>query len=198
MIKNIIFDIGNVLVEFGWERFLKRFSDNPEEFDRLVKATVGNPDWAEMDRGVLSDEEILDLFIENDPELEPKLRTMYKDYNGLLVQFGYAKEWIDDLKKRGYKVYALSNMSYKAIRECADSMDFLSMMDGSILSCYYKLIKPDPNIYRLLFDTFDLIPQECVFFDDLEKNIEAARASGMSGVVFKNKEQAEAELAKLL
>lgn len=198
MIKNIIFDIGNVLVEFGWANFLRKFADDDGTFDRLVKATVGDPDWAEMDRGVLSDDEILDLFIENDPEFEAQIRAMYEDYNGLLVQFDYAKEWIADLKERGYRVYALSNMSYKAIRECADSMDFLPMMDGSILSCYYKLIKPDPQIYELLYKTFDLVPDECVFFDDLEKNILAAREAGMNGVVFKNREQAEEELAKLI
>ena len=67
MIKNIVFDIGNVLVEFGWKPYFDKFNLTPEEFERLVNATVKSNVWNEMDRGAVSEEEILNAYIANDP-----------------------------------------------------------------------------------------------------------------------------------
>lgn len=198
MIKNIVFDIGNVLVEFGWGPFFSKFQLTREEYDRIAKATVYSPAWNEIDRGVLSEEEVLDLFIANDPEMEERFREIYSDFNGLLRQYDYTKDWIKDLQSRGFKVYCLSNMSFKSVRENADALDFIPMLDGAILSCYYKLIKPQPEIYELLFSKYELNPCECIFFDDLPRNILAAQKMGMQGVVFESKEQAERELASII
>lgn len=198
MIKNIIFDIGNVLVDFAWDGFVKMHTSTAEEFERTVNASIKNADWNEIDRGILTDEEILNLLIDNDPGVEGPLRAMFENFHDLLRQFDYTKQWIKDLKARGFKVYCLSNMPYKCIYECADSLDFIPLLDGCILSCYYKVTKPEKAIYDLLFDKFDLVPGECVFFDDLEKNILSAKANGMEGIVFKSKEQAEEELTKLI
>lgn len=199
MIKNIIFDIGNVLVEFGWNSFFRRFTDSEEIFERMCKATVLDPGhaWNEIDRAVLSEEEVLELFIKNDPGIEKELRAMYKDFNGLLVQYDYTREWIKDLQNRGYKVYCLSNMSFKSVRENADSMDFIPMLDGAVLSCYYQLCKPDREIYELLLNKYNLVAEECVFFDDLERNIKAANECGIHGVVFTGKDEAERALEEL-
>ena len=193
MIKNVVFDIGNVLVDFAWKDFCQRLGYSEEVFQRIVNATVKSDDWCEYDRGVITEEEIIERFVENDPGIEKELREANKDFNGLLVQFEYAKGWILDLQKKGYKVYALSNMSYKAVRECADSMNFLPMMDGYILSCDVKLIKPDPAIYHLLEDKYGLKPEETVFFDDTEPNIKTANECGWHGIRFENIRQAVAE-----
>lgn len=184
MIKNIVFDIGNVLVDFGWAEFINKFGFSKEINERIATATVKDNDWNEYDRGVLTDEEILDLFIENDPGIENELRAFEEDFHGLLKQFEYTKGWIKSLQKQGYKVYCLSNMSYKAVRECDDALNFLPELDGYILSCDVKLIKPDSSIYNALFEKYDLNPAECIFVDDLERNIEAAEKEGMYGIVF--------------
>lgn len=197
MIKNVVFDIGNVLVSFGWVDFIKSFGVTDEEFERIANATVRDPIWNEIDRGVMTEEEILAAFIKNDPEMEEKIREMYADFGGLLTMFEYTKGWILDLQKRGYKVYCLSNMSYKAVRECWDALCFLDMTDGYVLSCDVKLTKPEPEIYQTLFEKYKLVPSECVFFDDLPANIEASKALGMHGVVFKDIKQAENDLEKL-
>lgn len=197
MIKNVVFDIGNVLVSFGWVEYFKSFGLTDEEFERIANATVKDPIWNEIDRGVMSEDEILEAFIKNAPEMEEKIRAMYENFGGLLTMFEYTKGWILDLQKRGYKVYCLSNMSYKAVRECWDALCFLDMTDGYVLSCDVKLTKPEPEIYQTLFDKYKLVPSECVFFDDLPANIEAANKQGMHGVVFENLKQAEEELSKI-
>lgn len=197
MIKNVVFDIGNVLVKFGWVDFFKGFDFTDEEYERVINATVKDPVWNEIDRGVLSDEEVLEAFIKNDPEMESQIRKSLENIGGLLTIFDYTRGWIRDLKRRGYKVYCLSNMSFKAVRECWDALSFIEETDGYILSCDVKVTKPEPEIYQCLFDKYKLKPSECVFFDDLEKNIEGANAAGMHGVVFTGVKEAEAALKAL-
>lgn len=198
MIKNVVFDIGNVLVTFGWYDFFKSFNWTDEVFDRVVKATVKDIDWNEMDRGVLTDEEVLDLFIENDPGVEKELREMYVDYHDLLVKFDYTDEWIKSLQNRGLRVFCLSNMSFKAVRECTDALNFIPSLDGDVLSCYYRIIKPDDAIYKLLCEKYDLKPEECVFIDDLQRNVEAAQKNGFQSFVFIDKEQADKKINELM
>ena len=108
MITTVIFDIGNVLAGFAWKEYFLRFGYSEEIFQRLVKATVGNRSWQEHDRGALSDEEILNLFIENDPGIEKELRETLDNINGMLVRYDYAIPWIQELKEKGYRVLVLS------------------------------------------------------------------------------------------
>lgn len=198
MIKNIVFDIGNVLVDFRWREYIKSFGVTDEEFDRIVAATVYSSAWSEFDRGILSEEEVLESFYAADPDMKELIYKIFSKINGLLTQFDYAKDWIRDLQKRGFKVYCLSNMSYKAVDECAEALDFIPLLDGSILSCDVKLCKPEREIYELLFKKYDLVPGECLFIDDLEKNINAAIACGMKGHVFKDKADADAAIDEIV
>jgi len=197
VIKNVIFDIGNVLVSFRWREYFASFGYSEEILQRLAKATVQSEKWDEYDRGMLSEEEILAGFIENDPELEPVILECLKNICGILRQFDYTIPWIKELKENGYSVYYLSNMSSFACRDCKEDLAFLPYMDGGILSWKEKIIKPDPAIYRLLLERYGLNPKECVFLDDTEKNIAAAHKEGMHAVLFYNKEQACEELEKL-
>lgn len=197
MIKTIIFDIGNVLTGFEWEAFFQRFGYSEEILERIAKATVGSDIWAEYDRGVLSDEEVMDAFVKNDPGIEKELRESLKDIRGMLVRYDYAVPWIQELKSKGYQVLVLSNFAGRAYEECKEVLDFLEYVDGGILSYRDKVIKPQPEIYRLLLDRYSLDSQQCVFLDDTERNLKAAEQFGIHTIHFKNKEQAEQELKKL-
>lgn len=197
MIKTIIFDIGNVLTRFCWSEYFEVFGYSEEILKRLAAATVLSDDWKEYDLGNLSDEEVLDLFIENDPSIEKELRASLRNVDGILEQCDYAIPWIEALKAKGCQVLYLSNFSEKVLRDCARIMDFLPHMDGGILSCRVHLVKPDPAIYRLLLQTYGLVAEECVFLDDVPENIEAAKTLGIHGIVFKNQDQAIQELEKL-
>lgn len=197
MIKNIVFDIGNVLVEFGWKPYFDKFNLTPEEFERLVNATVKSNVWNEMDRGAVSEEEILNAYIANDPGIEDIIRAIYADFHDMLKQYDYTKGWIKSLQAEGFKVYCLSNMSHKSVRENADALDFIPLTDGTILSCDYNIIKPEKAIYDLLFDKFNLIPSECVFIDDVKRNIDKAKELGMYGIVFESRAQVEEEIKRL-
>lgn len=197
MIKNIIFDIGNVLMPFAYRSFFENFGYDENTVERLCKATAQSPDWNELDRGVLSYEEILERFIRNDPQLEDIIRKVFVDLHGILGLYDYTEDWIRQLKEAGYGVYYLSNFFQKAEEDCEERMGFLELTDGGILSYKDKVTKPDKQIYELLLDRYGLKAEECVFLDDTKKNIDGAGTVGIKGILFKNRAQAVEELQKL-
>lgn len=197
MIKTIIFDIGNVLADFKWEEHFMRFGYKGEMLERLANATVRSEEWNEVDRGVLTEEEVLKSLIRNDPEIEPDIRKCLANCKGMVIKNDYAIPWIQELKQKGYQVLYLSNFGEKAERECADALDFLPFMDGGILSYHEKVVKPMPEIYETLLNRYHLIPEECVFLDDTERNLKAASAFGIHTIHFENQKQAIEELKRL-
>lgn len=198
MIRNIIFDIGNVLTDFRWREFLQDKGIEDTMIDRIAKASVESPLWNEVDRGEWSMEKLMAEFVKLDPEIEAELHIAYDNITGMVTKRDYAIPWIEELKAKGYGVYYLSNFSDKAYVECADALDFLPYTDGGILSYRDKVIKPDEKIYRLLLSRYGLKAEECVFLDDMPRNVEAAQKLGFYGIIFRTKEQAEEELQKLV
>ena len=198
MIKTVIFDIGNVLTHFNWQDYIKSLGFSEEVCKRVGLATVESRYWAEFDRGVMDEEELVDGFVSMDPELEDEIRLTVKDVSGMLLKADYAIPWIEDLKGRGYKVLYLSNFSDKSFRECQAALDFLPHMDGGVFSYRVKLIKPDQAIYRYILNEYDLIPAETVFIDDTMPNVETARSMGMNAIHFKTYEQAKKDLERML
>lgn len=192
----VIFDIGNVLVDFRWKEFIADFGYDEKTCERIAAASVLSGDWNEYDLGILSEEEIIEKFVENDPEIGDEIRKTYASLEGLLIRKDYAKPWIRDLKAEGYRVLYLSNFSEKADRECAAELDFIPLTDGGILSYKVKLTKPDRAIYELLIDMYDLDPSRCIFFDDTPVNVEAARKCGFNAEVFTDLETAKRSLAQ--
>lgn len=197
MIRTVIFDIGNVLAGFDWYSFFRKQGFSEEMCARLGRATVQSSDWKEYDRGCVSDERMLELFCENDPEIAGEIRQALDDFHGLVTPCDYAVDWVKELKAKGYQVLVLSNFSDKALKECWHALDFLPYTDGGILSFQDKLIKPMPEIYRLILDRYRLKPDECVFMDDTKQNVDGAKAAGIHAFVFENIAQAKKELEKL-
>lgn len=198
MIKNIVFDIGNVLAGFHWQDFFHSFGYSEEVFEQLADATVRSPLWNEMDRGKITDEELIAGFIANNPAVEKEIREVYANIKRMIVRYDYAIPWIKELKGRGYGVYVISNFGETAFAECSGALDFLSEVDGAIISYQEKLVKPDYEIYRLLYKRYGLNAGECVFIDDVAKNVEAAKETGMKGIVFCTLSQVKEELEALL
>lgn len=197
MIRNIIFDIGNVLADFCWREMLRGRGMSEEMIERVGRASVESPLWGEFDRGVWTPKEIMQAFIQRDPEISGELHLAFDDIHGMVKIKDYAIDWVKELKDKGYRVWYLSNFSRKAEVECADSLAFLPYMDGGILSYREKMVKPNPAIYRLLLERYTLQPEECVFIDDTAVNVEAAEALGIKGIVFRDQAQAKEELRML-
>lgn len=196
-IDTVVFDIGNVLTDFAWDKFLvfKGYDDSMVE--RIAKATVYSDDWVEYDKGNLTNEEIIARFVENDPEIRSEIEDSFKNIDGIILKREKTIPWIRALKAAGYKVLYLSNFSKQALEGCPDAMAFLDETDGGILSYREHVVKPDPAIYNLLVSRYNLTPSKTVFIDDTPVNIEAAQKLGWRGIIYRDYNQVVDELASL-
>ena len=197
MIKNIILDIGDVLVRSNYHEFFKSKGYDEETACRLEKATFFTPVWKELDRGVWSFAEIIEGFVKNAPELEAELRSVFCDMDSFIVIYPYAVEWIKEMKRSGLNVYCLSNISDKICRDCEKEFEFIKYTDGYVFSYEERLIKPDPAIYERLLEKYNLNAEECIFIDDIEANVAAAQKLGIHGIVFREHQQAKAEIEEI-
>ncbi len=201
MIKTVIFDIGGVLIGYDWTAYLmKEFNQDEALVERIKENVFGNHKWDEVDRGVLSDEELLASFTKDAPDIADEITHFWETVGNALWQYDFSKEWIKELKDRGYQVLFLSNWSYHLKKQAAKQLDFLPLLDGGVFSCDEKLIKPDHAIYKRILEKYNLKAEECVFIDDSERNVIGARECGLFAVHAKNKNHdiAVTELEKLL
>mgnify|MGYP002856681681 CR=1 FL=1 len=197
MIKNVLFDIGNVLVGFDWTAYIHTLFTDEALIEKLRSAVWGDGRWDRLDWGA-DFNKVLTSMINAEPECEDELRLMFSHIGGCVSRYDTSIEWITDLKARGYNVYYLSNYSRTIMNAQHEALDFLPLMDGGVFSCDVYLLKPDPAIYRYILRKYSLNPAECVFIDDLERNIQAAINCGMYGIRCDNIGQAQRDLNKLL
>lgn len=197
MIKNIVFDIGNVCVDFCYREFFESFGFSEEITKRICLATTENDVWNLGDVGEHSEEELLEIFIAQDPEIETQLRKVYESFVGIIRERPEMIPWVEQLHEKGYRVYYLSNYPSKIARECADDMKFLNYMDGGILSYKIKMVKPDGEIYRKLLSMYGLNAEECLFIDDRADNCEAAVREGYHAIQYTTREEVLAKMAQM-
>jgi len=198
MIKNVIFDIGNVLTDYRYMDFLGDFG-YPDDFcKRLADAIMLSPYWCEFDRHVWSWDKIVDAFVSMDPEIEDDIRRVIKSQKGLVRGMDYAIPWIKELKSKGYGVYYLSNFSLYCREDCDKALNFIPYMDGGVFSFECHMVKPDHDIYEHILEKYGLVAGECVFIDDMAVNIKTATEVGLKTILFETYEGTRSELDKLL
>ena len=196
-IDTVVFDIGNVLTDFAWDKFLSDKGYDEAMIKRMAKATVESDDWVEYDKGNLTNEEIIERFVENDPEIGDELKDAFQNIDGIILKREKTIPWIKALQAAGYKVLYLSNFSGQALEGCPDAMAFIEETDGGILSFREHVVKPEPEIYHLLEERYNLTPEKTVFIDDTKVNIEAAIKLGWKGIVYRDYAQTVKELSEI-
>ncbi len=197
-IKNIVFDVGKVLVYFEPDWIMNKLGYSEDVKAVLRKAMFEDPLWNEVDRGVMSFEELVCAFAKNAPEYEKEIRETYGNVGDSIEMLPHAMEWVSSLKQRGYHLYIISNYGEYTLEQTKAKMGFLEYMDGAIFSYQYQIIKPDARIYEQLLKNYDLKAEECVFIDDKAENVEGAKAVGYQGIVFKDYEEVKVQLEEML
>ena len=184
MIKNIVFDMGNVVIRFDRELFLDRLSVAAEDRGLLMREVFLSPEWCMMDRGILTDEQAAEIMCARLPErLHEAARRLVAFWERPILEIDGIYPLIEELKELGYGVYLLSNASYRQ-HDYWPRVPASRLFDGTLISCDVKLVKPMPEIYLLMYQTFSLKADECFFIDDSPVNVEAAMYTGMHGAVF--------------
>jgi 2-haloacid dehalogenase len=195
-IKNIIFDLGGVLVDWNPDKvFIKVFEGDKQKMEYFY-AEVCTQEWNEnQDAGypmAKATEERVALF----PEFEKEIRMYYDRWDEMLGN--QIQGTVDILKKLTnspeYKVVALTNWSHETFPKAIKKFEFLQWFEGVLVSGVEKTRKPFPEIYELTLNRFDLKAEESLFIDDNLRNVEAARALGIHSIQFHSPEQLAQEL----
>lgn len=192
-IKNVVFDVGNVLIDFCWERHCRRLGYTEDIIQSFGKQMVSSDCWDRMDEGTMEETEAIEEFVRRMPQYEAEIRKFWDTAEGFVEEYPYAAPMMDLLHKKGYKVYLLSNYPLHMYEIHWPTFAFFKKVDGHVVSAVERLKKPDPAIYHCLCDRYGLIPKECLFIDDRMENIEAARQVGMEGICFQSIEQLQKE-----
>lgn len=185
MIKNIIFDMGGVLLRFEPDYFIARLGITGADADLLRREVFRSADWVRMDRGTLTDEEGVASICRRVPEhLHSAVEELVCRWEipEILPMEGMAA-LIGELKDAGYGIYLLSN-AFARQHEYWPRVPGSEYFDDTFISADVKLVKPQREIYEMALDKFGVTAEECVFIDDLPSNIEMGENCGICGVVF--------------
>lgn len=184
MIKNILFDMGNVLIRFDRGYFIDRLGVAPEDKPLLMREVFLSVEWVQMDRGSIAEAEAVERVCKRLPahlhDAAEKLIAMW-DRPILPIEGMY--ELVEELKSAGYGVYLLSNASIRQ-HEYWPRIPAHTFFDGTIISADEGVMKPGAEYYLRALNKFGLKAEECFFVDDVPANIEGALFCGISGAVF--------------
>ena len=184
MIKNVIMDMGKVLLSYDPHVILNKVCEAEEEKQLILANLFESEIWLMGDRGEITNEQRYDLAKEHLPkDLHPKLKECVKNWDICMLPIAGAKEFLRQCRENGLGLYVLSNACNLFYVYFPRHYD-LDFFDGVMVSSDVHLIKPDTRIYELLCETYGLNPEECVFIDDRPENVEAAERVGMKGIVF--------------
>ena len=184
MIKNIVRDMGNVLLNYDPESILNMFCSSDEEKDVIRKELFNGPEWLMGDRGDIKDCERYDLIKDRVPEkYHEALRNCALKWDLCMEPLPGAREFCEAVKEKGYGIFVLSNAS-DLFYEYFPRLLPLDFFDGVFVSSDYKMLKPDEVIYHTFLEKHGLKAEECLFIDDREENVSGAKAVGFNGCVF--------------
>ena len=199
MIRNMVFDIGNVLMDFRWKEYMRSlFGENEALIQTINQGIWHNGCWAAMDKGEMDGAATLRSAVAFAPQYEKEIKLTLDSVAHAFHKFKYSIPWIQELKRMGLNVYYLSNYSAFSVEANPDVLDFIPYMDGGVFSFEVKAVKPEPEIYRCLCDKYGLKPEECLFTDDVPANVKGAQACGFQGIVFEGYEKTYPLIMKAL
>lgn len=187
MIKNIVFDLGGVLIDFKPEVFLEKLGYNPKEVEYFTKIIFYGKEWDNYNASKLNANQTKNELIQHYPQNVMDIQKIFDNinYKYILFEIKNTVEYLKELKNEGYHIYILSDLS-KDSYEYNKQFNFFQYIDGGIYSFEINSTKPNKNNYQTLLNKFNLIPTETIFIDDRLNNIEAANEFGIIGILFTN------------
>jgi putative hydrolase of the HAD superfamily len=197
-IKNIVFDIGNVLISFQPETFHLERGVSPEKRAAYLNDVYHSPEWQMIDRGIMTVPEAIRSIAGRSSLTKQEIAGIFDLLDEVLFPLAENGKLLKPLKKAGFRLYYLSNFPEEMFEKVSSRNSFFSHFDGGILSAAVRLLKPEPEIYRELISKYDINPAETIFIDDLLPNIEAARAEGFQTLYLPDHTRLREELLRVL
>ncbi len=185
MIKNVVLDMGNVLLDYNPDAVIDKFCSSEEEKEIILKELFNGPEWLMGDKGEIKDKDRFDLVKVRVPEeYHEALRKCCDNWDFCMVPLEGAREFCKRVKENGFGIYILSNASDLFYTYFPKFLP-LDFFTGVFVSSDYLMLKPDVEIYKTFLQKYNLKGEECMFFDDRADNVEGARQAGMNTFQFK-------------
>lgn len=182
MIKNIIFDIGNVLMSFDPFCYYKEIFQDEERTKEVCECIFSHEAWLKYDQGLYFMDDLNRIYHEIYPQFTKEIDVILNDWMQLMQPMPASFALMNALKQEGYQILILSNISKDSADFLKRTQPFFAWSDGAVLSYEEKIVKPDPKIYQILLERFNIKAKESLFIDDNRNNIEAARVLGIKGI----------------
>ncbi len=197
MIRNIIFDLGNVLLTWRPKELLLQFTPNVQRIEQFIPRVPQNSTWYEIDRGAITLEQAKAIFLGRHPEDKDLIEYYFTHWLEMFVPIEGTVDLLNQVKQRGFRTYLLSNLTEKAHEYISHKHDLFPLFDGTVFSFQENRIKSEPEIYKRLLQRYTLVPGECVYIDDLAPFVTVAKDLGMTGIVFTTPADLRAQLRQL-
>lgn len=200
MIRNVVFDVGNVFVRWSpaevVERCFKLVRGQPENARRSGELFT-SPVWLALNRGELTWDEAQAAYCDEHGLSEDESRDLFFHVMDHLHPVEGTETLARRLKAAGFRIFAITDNVHEMVRHLKARHGFWDLFEGAAISAELGVLKPDPRIYAHLLETFGLTPHESVFLDDVPANVEGARNAGMQAVVFSTSAACEQDLRGL-
>lgn len=194
MTKNIIFDFGNVLVQWHPELIYTEYFGDEAKAWWFLRHVADNEWRGRIDAGEPTADCIAELQAKY-PEYTKAVALYDERYFDMLTgEVPGMREVINELRAKGYEIYGLTNWSMETFPAARERFGILQMIDRYVVSGAEGLVKPDHRLFQVLLDRYRLKAEECTFIDDNADNVAAAKALGMTGIVFTGAEKLRKQL----
>jgi HAD superfamily hydrolase (TIGR01509 family) len=197
-IRNVVFDVGQVLLEWNPAAVIARLHPDAATQAVIRRAMFEHADWHEFDRGGLGFDEAIEHFARTTGLNTTQTRELIEATRDSLAPIPGSIRLVEDLARAGVHLYLLSNMPTSTVDFLVRKHRFFSHFKYLVISGQILLIKPDPAIYEHLVEKTGIVPAESVFIDDLARNIDAARGCGFQAIQFRDPESCRRELRTYL
>lgn len=197
MIKNLIFDLGDVLMSYRATEMLMDYGMTEKEALYLDDLMFYDPLWAILDKGTMTNEEVIAGYAKKYPKHADAIGWFIRHGEYMHVPRPKVWEKVHELKEKGYRIYLLSNYSKDFFQKHTKDASFVQDLDGAVISYQIHETKPDAAIYEHLLKKYQLNPAECLFFDDRAENVEGAVTVGIAAKQVESQEHLLEMLDKL-
>jgi putative hydrolase of the HAD superfamily len=197
-IEHVVFDLGGVLLTWNPDDILSGLFPDAGVRARVKEAVFQHNDWHELDRGTFSEEEATRRFIERTGRPAVEIERLMVRTMEYLQPMPESMEIVDHLMHAGVGVYGLSNMRARSLAYIRSRFEFLQKFRGMVASCEVGLLKPERAIYDYLANQYRIAPQETVFIDDHQPNVDGARQAGLHAIWFRSAADCRRQLRELI
>ena len=194
-LPSVIFDLGGVLLRWDPAAIVASVFPDPAIQSTVRAAVFDHPDWLELDRGVLGEEEAVERFVARSGQTPGAIRALLDQVPAALSPLEDTVALLTELSAAGVPLYCLSNMHARQTGFLTRRYAFFAHFRDVIFSCEIKMIKPEPEIYPYAAARFGLAPSSCLFIDDAPDNVKAAKQAGWHAIRFRNAAQCRRELS---